>query len=147
MEQDLHSQTKLVLGIAPAVVTATTTTGAGVDMTQSGGFESIEWLFFSGSVAIDGDFSIVMQESDDDGSADPYAAVPAADKLGTDDAVTGDADIVNTETSAVRRIGSIGKKRWQRVILTEDSANTTGIVGVLAMLSHPKQKAQADQAT
>lgn len=138
MEFDLHSFIKAVFCIEAAVHTATTTNGASIDMSQNGGFESLEYIISVGA-AIDGDFTVSCEESDDDSV---WAAVPTDEVLGTNPVV-----IVTAHTDSVARIGSIGKKRYQRCVLTETAANTAGIVGVNAILGNPKVGPVAGQAT
>lgn len=138
MEFDLHSFIKAVFCIEPAVHTAATTNGASIDMSQDGGYESLEYIVTVGA-AIDGDFEVSCEESDDNSV---WTAVPSDEVLGTNPVV-----IVTAHTDSVARIGSIGKKRYQRCVLTETATNTAGIVGVNAVLGNPKEAPVAGQAT
>ncbi len=135
-EFDLHSEVQIAQCISPAAITATTTTGTTVDTLN---FDSLEYVLMTGVATMDGAFTLTIEESDASGSG--FAAVSAAETLGAA------VDIAIGEEDAVRRIGSIGKKRFQRAILTEDSANTTGVIGVIAILSNPRVKPPADQST
>ena len=134
-EYDLHNSTKMVHGIPAAVYTATTVVSDAIDTL---GFESIEWVIHIG-VAINGDYTVTLTESDTEGST--YTAVPAAETLGTLPVLT------IADANKVFRVGSIGKKQFQKLTLTEGSANTAGVVGVTAILSNPKTVPTAAQAT
>ena len=139
-EQDLHSRIKAEHSIPHQVHTATTTNGATHDMK---GFESIEYIV-NVALAIDGDFTVALEQAPDDGTGSPgaFAAVPAAEVLGTNPVV-----IVTADELSVARIGSVGKERFQRAVLTETAANTVGVVGVTAILGHPRNAPVAGQAT
>ena len=139
-EFDLHSNIKAVHCIEAAVHTATTTNGAAID---TDGFESCEFIVHVGA-AIDGDFTVALEQSPDNGSGSPtsWTAVPAAEVLGTNPVV-----IVTGHTDSVARIGFIGKERHVRAVLTETAANTAGIVGVTAILGNPKVGPVPGQAT
>jgi hypothetical protein len=127
MEHSLHHKVKVVVGIEPVVHTA----DAPSAIVDTKGFESLEWVITVG-VAIDGDFTTVLEESDVVTFGGEETAVSAAETLGTLPVLTiADAD-------KVYRVGVIGKKRFQKITLVEGSANTTGIVGANAILGHPK---------
>lgn len=139
MEQDLHSQIKIVYAIEPVIHTAHAV-GAEIDTI---GYESCEFVMIVGD-ALDGSFTSGIDQSPDDGSGSPtgvWTAVPAADILGTQ------AVISISDTDKVYRVGSIGKERHQRLTLTETAANTAGILGAIAILSHPVTKPVAEQYT
>lgn len=139
MEQDLHSQIKIVFGFEAKIHTADAVS-AEVDTL---GYESCEWVVSVGD-ALDGSFDSVVEQSPDDGSGSPtgvWTAVPADEILGA--AIR--AEIADTDK--VYRIGSIGKERHQRLTMDEDDANTAGILGANAILSHPVIKPVPDQST
>lgn len=139
-EQELHGRIKAIFSIEPAVHTATTTNGATIDMK---GFESVEHIVVVGA-AIDGDFTVACEQAPDDGTGSPgaWTAVPAIEVLGTNPVV-----IVTAHTDSVARIGSVGKERFQRAVLTETAANTAGIVGVVSVQGHARNAPVAEQAT
>jgi hypothetical protein len=139
MEQDLHSQMKVVFAIEPVIHTAHAV-GAEID---TKGYESCEFVVVIGD-ALDGSFTAIIDQSPDDGAGSPtgvWTAVPAAEVLGT-------ALVISiADTDKVFRIGTIGKERHQRLTLTEVGANTAGIMGAVAILSHPVIKPVAEQYT
>jgi hypothetical protein len=139
MEFDLHSQMLVVFGFEAKIHTANAVS-AEVD---TDGYESLEWVVSVGD-ALDGSFDSLLEESEDDGagaSDGVWTTVPAAETLGA--AIR--CEIADTDK--VYRQGSIGKKRHQRLTMAEDDANTAGILGANAILSHPKVKPVADQST
>lgn len=141
MEQNLHSRITAEMSIEAAIHTATTTNGAAHDMQ---GYESLDYIVHVGA-AIDGDFTVALEQSPDNGSGSPtgvWTAVPADEVLGTNPVV-----IVTAHTDSVARIGSVGKERHQRAVLTETATNTAGIVGITAIKGHPRNAPTAEQAT
>ena len=139
MEQDLHSGMQVVFAIEPVIHTA----HAVSDEIDTLGYESCEFVIVIGD-ALDGSFTGGIDQSPDDGSGSPtgvWTAVPAADILGTL------PDIAIADTDKVFRVGTIGKERHQRLTLTEVDANTAGIMGAVAILSHPVNKPVAEQYT
>lgn len=128
MEHDLHSNVKGVLALAVQdITTNTTTVGAIID---TAGFESLEYLIHSGTIT-DGAYAFVLEEGDDSGLSDA-AAVAAAETLGT---LTG---FVAADDDTTKRVGSIGKKRYQRLSIVSTGVTTGGTNFVsLAVLSDP----------
>lgn len=143
MEYDLHSKVKAVDCIGPAVLAADTN-GAAIDMQQDQGYESIEYLIHVGTALAGGGWDVTIEQSPDDGSGSPtgvWTAVPADETLGALPV------FVATDTDLVLRVGSIGKERHQRVVLTETGTISAGVTGASAILSHAKQLPVADQST
>lgn len=140
MEFDLHSHVTTVNSIPPAVL-AVDTNGTAVD-TQ--GFESLEWVIHVGVAFAGGGYDVTIEQSPDDGSGSPtgvWTAVSAAETLGALPVVA----IADANTTF--RVGSIGKERHQRPVLTETGTITAGIIGVSAVLGHPHSAPVADQST
>jgi len=139
MEQEIHGKIKAVHSIPHQVHTATTTNGASID---TKGFESCEHIVHV-SVALNGSFTLEVQQAPDNGSgaAGAFAAVPAAEVIGT-------ALVISiADANKVFRIGSIGKERHQRVVLTETAANSAGVLGVTTILSNPRNAPTDEQYT
>lgn len=140
MEYDIHSSVKGINAIAPAVNVADVT-GAAIDVL---GFESIEYILHVGAAMVGGGFDATIEQSPDDGSGSPtgvWTAVPAAETLGALPVIAiGDAN-------KVLRVGSIGKERHQRIVLTETGVITAGVTGVAAVLGNPVTKPVPDQST
>jgi hypothetical protein len=139
MEFDMHSEMQVVFAIEPVIHTAHAV-GAEIDTL---GYEALEYVITIGD-ALDGAFVAVLDESDDDGAGSSdgvWTTVPAAETLGTLPVMS------IADTDKVFRVGSIGKKRHQRLTLSETAANTAGILGANAILMKPKNKPVADQST
>lgn len=140
MEYDLHSHVKLVHAIAPAALVADTN-GGPVDTL---GFESLEWLIHVGTAFAGGGFDVTLEEDDDDGSGSPlgtWTSVPSDQILGAL------PSIAIADANKTFRVGSIGKKRHQRLVLTETGTISGGVIGVTALLSNPVTMPVPDQST
>lgn len=140
MEYDLHNDCKVVHCIPPSALAADTN-GAAVDTL---GFEALEYLINVGAAFVGGGFDITIEESPDDGSGSPtgvWTAVPTERILGPLPQVS----IGDTNTAF--RVGSIGKERHQRIVLTETGTISAGGIGVVALLAMPKSMPTAAQAT
>ena len=136
MEYDQHSNVQAESVIGPvAIATSTTTAGAIID-TQ--GFESLEYLISSG-VITDGTYDVTLEEGDDPALADA-APVPAANILG---ALPSFAD---TDDDVSKRVGSIGKKRYQRLNIDSAGVTAGGLFAAVGVLGNPKSGPVADQS-
>ena len=145
MEFDLHSRVKIVDCVPPEAL-AVDTDGAGVDTLN---FNGLEWIVHVGAAFVGGGYDITLEEDVDDGSGSPagtWTAVPDAEILGNLSPTIA-IQVIITDTDKVYRVGSIGKKRHQRVVLTETGTITAGVIGVTAVLSHPRDVPPADQNT
>jgi len=134
MERDLHNNIDDRVALnAAAISTNTTTVGNIID---TNGYESLEFLIQSGNIT-DGAYALLLEEGDDSGLSDA-AAVAADEILG---ALTG---FVAADDNAVKRVGSIGKKRYQRLSIVSTGV-TTGVnfMSAVAVLGHPKHAAVA----
>ena len=136
-EYDMHSNVQAFHCIEAAIHT-TSQTGASVDTL---GFESLEYIIHVGDALVGGGFLVTLEGSDDTGFTVGNGAVAAAEILGTL------PDLIATDTDLVLRVGSVDKRRFQRIILTEVDTVTAGIVGVTAILGNPVSKPVADQST
>lgn len=134
MYQDLHSRIKAVPVISPQALAATTN-GATVDTL---GYESCEFVIHVGTAFAGGGFDVTLQESDD-GST--WTAVDAEETIGVL------PSIVATDAAKCFRVGTVGKKRYQRPVLTETGTISAGTIGVTAILGHPENAPVADQST
>ena len=129
MERDLHSNVNGLIALAAAAISTNTTTVG--EIIDSLGFEALEF-FVSMATITDGVYALLLEEGDDAALADA-AAVSADETLGV---LTG---FVLTDDDSVKRVGSIGKKRYQRLSIVS-TGTTTGvsIASALAVLGHPK---------
>lgn len=115
MEKDLYNNTKVLLGMASQTIsTDTTTSGAIID---TAGFESAVWGVVSGTIT-DGAYTGRIWESDDSGMSGA-TVVTTAQTLGGVDFVAADDD-------AIRRIGSVGKLRYQQLRIVSTSTSSGG---------------------
>lgn len=120
-EYDLHHNIKTVISLAAQTINSNTTTvGAIID---TAGFESVEFSVQVGTIT-DGAYALVLEQGDDSGLSDA-AAVPSDEVLGD---LTG---FVAADDDSVKRVGSIGKKRYQRLSIVSTGV-TTGAAGVAA---------------
>lgn len=140
MEFDLHNRVKAVLAV-PSAVIAADTNGATIDTL---GFEGLEYIISVGVAFVGGGFDVTIEQSPDDGAGSAtgvWTAVPAAETLGDLPVV------IITDADMVLRVGSIGKERHQRIVLTETGTISAGVIGVIAVLSHPREVPTIAQAT
>lgn len=128
---DQHTTINPVVAFAITAQTATTADGITID-TQ--GFESLEYMIFSGTMGGSATITPNLQESDDgatwsdvDDSADGFV-------LGTE----ANATFVAADSDTIKRIGTVGKKQFQRIQLTVATATST--VGVVGMLGHARHQ-------
>lgn len=137
-EYDINSITKVAMAITPVAATAI---ADGSDINTLG-FESIEFIVFSGTLGT-GTIDFTLQEADDDGAgaADTFSDVAAGDILGTP------PTILATEDDSVFRFGYIGKKQWLRLQNVETADWTSMIHGAVAILSNPKSAPVTAQIT
>ncbi len=129
MERDLHSNIDDRMALDPAAIsTNTTTVGNIIDSLD---FESLEFIVAMGTIT-DGAYALLLEEGDDAALADA-AAVPADETLG---ALTG---FVAADDDSTKRVGSIGKKRYQRLSIVSTGV-TTGVnmASAIAVLGNPK---------
>jgi hypothetical protein len=128
MEFDLHSNVKDAVALKQQAISSNTTTDGEIVDTQ--GYESLEFIALAGTIT-DGAYALLLQEGDDSGLSDA-AAVSADETLG---ALTG---FVAAGDDCVIRVGSIGKKRYQRLSIVSTSV-TTGVnmMGAVAVLGNP----------
>ena len=129
MEFDLHSNIDDRMALNPTAINSNTTTVGNI--IDSLGYESLEFVVSMGTI-VDGVYALVLEEGDDAALADA-AVVPADNVLG---ALTG---FVAADDNSTKRVGSIGKKRYQRLSIVSTGV-TTGVdhAAATAVLGHPK---------
>lgn len=128
MEYDLHNSVlqKVALNTS-AISTNTTTAGAIID---TAGFESIEFIIQSATLT-DGAYAIKLEDGDDSGLSD------AAD-VSSDLVLGGLPSFADTDDNTVKRVGSISKKRYQRLSIVSTSVTTGGTLSAVAILGNPR---------
>lgn len=129
MEYDLHNQVNAAMALNEAAITTDTTTVGEIIDTKD--FESLEYIVSSGTIT-DGAYALKLEEGDDSGLSDA-ADVPAANILG--DLV----GFVAADDDTVKRVGSVGKKRYQRLSIVSTGTTTGGdSFGAVAVQGHAK---------
>ncbi len=126
MEYELHGSINAVVGLAPVVIATDTTTVTAIIDTK--GFESLEWVISSG-VLTDGAYSVVIEDGDAANLSDA-AAVPVADRLGALPA------FIATEDGVTKRVGTVSKKRYQRLSIVSTTTTAGGLFSVVAIQGH-----------
>jgi len=133
MSKDLHSNMSAIPALAIAVISSDITT-AGITI-DTKGFEGLEFVLQSGTVT-DGAYAVSIQESDASNMSD---AATVSSEL-----ILGDADFALADDDEVKRIGSIGKKRYQRLSITSTGTSAGGTFGAVAILGNPHTAPIAD---
>lgn len=125
-EYDGHSNIDDRVALNNQDITTGTVVGEIID---TSGFESIEFVIQAGSIN-DGTYGLILEEGDDAGLSDA-ALVSADETLG---ALTG---FISTDDNTTIRVGSIGKKRYQRLSIL--AASSTGIneFSAITILGNP----------
>lgn len=133
--QDIHSISAGAIGFAQATISSdTTTNGAAIDVAD---FEAVEWFVSSGTIT-DGAYVLSVQQADDTGFTSGVETVSAEETLGSGTAFASGDDDVN------KRIGSIGKKQFQRLVITSTGTTSGGAFSAVAVQMHPKSAPVAD---
>lgn len=140
--RDMHSNTKVVQTLSPAVYT-TDQNGAAVDCQ---GFDSIEHHV---TVGVTGDtlsasikLALRLQHGDLADSSDMADVTSANDVLPDTALTTGIFATIddNAEDDVVVKIGYRGDKRYSRIVADFTGTHTNGIeVGAIAVKGHPHQ--------
>lgn len=133
MEYDLHNKIKDLVAVVIQAFTADDT--AVGEIIDTKGFESLEYVVQVGTITT-GTLRFILEEGDDSGLSD-VAVVPAAETLGS---LTG---FVAADDDETKRVGSIGKKRYQRLTLEGENTSVINFLGAAAILGNPKTKPTA----
>ncbi len=151
MEEERHTKMKAVFLFEDNIFTASQNTTS-IDMTHAGSgnvAESLVYLITIGAAAVAGTggstIEVIVQESDNDSV---WTSVPEELVLGGVTLATSAGFGVIIPLAAqntLRRLGTLSKKRYQRLRLFEDGSITAGQVTVQAILQDMRQQAQPDQ--
>ena len=119
--QDLHNNVQVALGLSVQDITTDTTTSG--EIIDTAGFEGLEFGIMSGTIT-DGTYTCAVWESADSGMSGA-TVVTAAETLGG-------AAYAAADDDEVRRIGSVGKLRYQqlRVVSASTSSGGTNFVAL-----------------
>lgn len=134
-EMDLHTLVKVARVISPQ----TTTTDVVGQVVDTAGFESLEYLIALG--VIDGAGTFLLEQADDLAFTVNVEVLPASQRLGAI------PTFVGTDDNQVRRVGVIGKRRFQRLTLDMTTAGTGNLVSVVGLLGHVKHAPADAQVT
>lgn len=129
--RDLHNHIKVSRAISP-VNAGSGDTAIVSQIIDTKGFESLEFLIATGSLAdADATFTVLVEDGDVSTLTD-NAAVADANLLGTE----AEASFTFGDDNEVRKIGYRGNKRYVRLTITP--ANNTGdvYVSAVAVQSH-----------
>lgn len=128
MEYDGHNNIDDQVALDNAAITTDTTTVGNI--IDTAGYNSLEFIITAGAIT-DGAYALLLEEGDDSGLSD-VAIVPPAETLG---ALTG---FVAADDDTSKRVGSIGKKRYQRLSIVS-TGTTTGVdaMSAVAILGVP----------
>ena len=127
MERDLYNDVDDRVALDAADITTNTTTVGNI--IDTAGYESLLYTIILGT-RTDGTYTVILEEGDDSGLSDA-AIVPAANLQGA-------LPVMNV-SDTVARVGSAGKKRYQRLSILSASVTTgTTAVSSTALLGHPK---------
>lgn len=134
-EFDLHSNVKGLIALDVQDITTNTTTDGNVIDTL--GFESLEYMIQSGTIT-DGTYVLLLEEDDVVGFTSS-SVVPVDETLGV---LTGFTD---ADDDTPLRVGSIGKKRFQRLAIVSAGTSSGGTnFTAHAVLGHPKSAPVAE---
>lgn len=134
MEYDLHNDVNAAVALVQQAIAADTLVDG--EIIDTAGFDSLEFIVQVGTITT-GVVALILQEGDDSGLSDA-ANVPAAEVLGD---LTG---FIVTDDDAVKRVGSIGKKRYQRLSILPASSAAIDFIGAVAVQGNPNSKPVAN---
>jgi hypothetical protein len=136
--RDLHNNIDVRRVISPVSV-ADTTAQVGQIIDRQG-FESLEYVIATGSIAsASATFTVLLEESDDSGMASP-AAVADADLLGTEVLAGFQFD----DDNECRKLGYKGKKRYTRLTITPVGNASAALLTAVAILGNPSNAPTAN---
>ncbi len=131
MEYDIHNSVKSEV-VLYEVAAGASTVGAIID---TRGFESLEYLIQFATITT-GTFAVVLEESDEVTFGGEETFVPADNVLGVS------PTFIVSDDDLTKRVGIIGKKRFQRLTLT-GASTPVAQVAVQALLGHPQTRPTA----
>lgn len=129
--RDLHNNINVKRVISPVSV-ADNTAQVGQIIDRQG-FESLEYIIATGSLAdADATFAVLLEESDA-ANMDGAAAVADADLLGTE----AQAGFIFSDDDKVFKLGYKGHKRYTRLTITPSGNASAAVLSAVAVLGHP----------
>lgn len=128
---ELHDNIKAVRAISPVSVADTTATVS--ETIDRQGYEAVEFIIATGSIAdADATFAVLVEESDTTTAGD-FTSVADADLLGTEAAASFQYD----DDNETRKIGYIGIKRYVRLTITPTGNASAALFSAVAILGSP----------
>lgn len=129
--RDMHNNIHIKRVLSPVSVSDNTAQVGQIIDRQ--GFESLEYVIATGSIAdADATFAVLLEEGDAANLSDA-AAVADADLLGTE-ALAG---FIFSDDDLVRKLGYRGNKRYTRLTVTPSGNASAALLTVIAILGHP----------
>ncbi len=129
--RDLHNNIHPLRALSPVSVADTTAQVCQIIDRQ--GYQSLEYVISTGSIAdADATFTVLLEESDDSGMSGANA-VADADLLGTEALAAFQFD----DDNETRKLGYIGKKRYTRMTITPVANASAALLSVVAVLGNP----------
>jgi len=130
--RDLHNNIHIKRVISPVSEAGTTALVGQIIDRQ--GFESLEYIIATGSIAdADATFTILLEEGDNSGLSDA-TAVADADLLGTEVLAAFQFD----DDNETRKLGYKGTKRYTRLTITPVNNASAAVISAIAILGHPE---------
>ena len=129
--RDLHNSIAVRRAISPQSVADTTALVSEIIDMQ--GFQSLEFLIATGSIAdADATFTVLVEDGDNSSLTD-NAPVADAQLLGTEALAAFQFD----DDNEVRKIGYRGYKRYVRLTITPVANASAALISAVAVLGHP----------
>jgi len=126
MERDLESSVLGVNALDNADITTNTTTVGNIIDTV--GFESLTYFIQAGTL-VDGDYNVLLEDGEDSNLSD---AAP----VGLDFLIGSLPVFADTEDGAVKEVGVVSKKRFQRLSIVSTNVTTGGPLTSIAVKGH-----------
>lgn len=129
--RDLHNNIHVTRAISP--VSVSDTTAAVSQIIDRQGYQSLEFVIATGSIAdADATFTVLVEDGEVANLSDA-AAVTDANLLGTEVLAGFQFD----DDNETRKIGYIGDKRYVRLTITPVANASAALFAAVAVLGHP----------
>jgi len=129
--QDLHNNLHVKRCISPVSEAGTTALVGQIIDRQ--GFDSLEYIIATGSIAdADATFTVLLEEGDNSSLTDA-AAVADGDLIGTEALAAFQFD----DDNEVRKLGYKGHKRYTRLTITPVGNASAALISAVAVLGNP----------
>ena len=131
--KDMHNNITISRVLSPGAA-VTDNTAQVSQIVDKLGYESVEYAIAIGSLAdADATFTVLLEDGDESDLSD-NAAIADAFLLGTEAA----ASFTFAADNGVRRLGSVSKKRYERMTITPAANSGDAYFSVVAILGNPK---------